>query len=608
MMMAALVFIVIGVCGYVWLMRGFLSALLHLACTVAAGAIALGAWEPLGYVILDNAPDRGMFTFVRDAAWAISLALPFAAALALLRLATNKLVPFNATCGDAADAVGGLACGLGAGVLTAGFVMLTVGNLRVRPDALGFQPVSYTSQAQGRGSLERDRGLFSGVTPRADVLTAKFYEYLSLTTLRTSEPLGKWYPGLADAPAANRLTYDGKSRNTLKQKEFRVNGWYTVGVDPKADPQYRGGPLQSLLTDQWNPGANQAVVDLSGEPVRNGYVAGFQVQFLAGAKEKTGQVVVGAGQVRLIVESVTDDHWMALHPCAVVSGMDVSNLGPGEKPMSARFRYDGNDVFVSSVGGASETVMDFEFAVPSGYRPIGLYVKNSRWEVPGPPTQAFATPAQRDAAIVARGGVLPTPDTGAPATFSSFPPEGILASNAMGFVIQDGAHKSLDIERGDRGNNRVIDGEESFGIGEIRMGAGVDRNLRIDRFAVTPDTAVVRVLASGDARASLLSDTALSADLKQPIFLIDTNGQRYQPVGFIYRDNRKVHVRYTVGRPLQSGEELIQAGVLPSRSKPDATLELVFRPTFGARIASLQIGGTVIATWDPPLLLEFRQN
>jgi hypothetical protein len=600
-LMPVFVLAIIGVSGYIWLTRGFFSALIHLACTIAAGAIAFGVWEPLGDLLLANSPDRGAGTFVRDATWGVALAVPFAAALALLRVATNKLLPFNAQCDKVGDAVGGLICGVASGVITAGFFMMSVGLLRVGPDSLGYTPVSYTTQATARGSVERDKGWVVNLTPRVDLATARLYSYLSRTTLRTGEPLAKWRPELADEIAANRLTFEGKSRNTIKAKDFRVNGWYTIGLE-KNDTSYTGSrSIAALLADKWNT-SSQGVVDLSGERITSGYVAGFQVQMQSGAREKVGQVIVGSGQVRLVVESVADEEWRTLFPVAVVSAMDVTSLQPGEEPAYARFRFDGTDVYVASAGGASDTVMSFEFAVPSGFKPIGLYVKGTRWEVPeGTPAKHFADPAQRDAEIEARGGVLPSESSAAAAIAP------IMVTNALGFTIQSGSERSLEIYS-DGGRNWIRDGEAKFPKSAITRAAGLERSLQINTFEVTPDTVIVKVNVSMNSPASLLSEAALSADSRQPLLLVDTNGKTYEPIGFIYRDNEKYHIRYTAGRPIRSLEELAQSGITLSTSRPEQQLELIFRPTFGVKLATFQIGGTVVMQIDPPVLLDQRQK
>lgn len=606
MLMALFVYGIIGLCGYIWLTRGFFSALIHLVCTVAAGAIALSLWEPLGYLLLANSPDRGFFVFLRDSAWAIALGVPFIVVLVLLRLATNKLLIFNAQGDKVGDAVGGAVCGAASGVLTAGIFMLAIGMLRAPADALGYAPVSYSTQATARGAIETTPGLFTGATLRADKLTANFYGYLSRTTFRTAEPLARWHPDMAATVAANRMTYEGKSRNTLKKTDFRVNNWYTIGLkreDGSFDRSYMGKPIAPLLADQWN-GPSQGAIELNGERITNGYVAGFQVQLLPTSREKVGSVLVGAGQVRLVVESLTDEDTLPLFPVATVTAMDVTNLEPGQEPAYARFRFDGNDVFLSSVGGASETLMTFEFAVPSGYRPIGLYVKGTRWDVPaGDPAKNMALPAERDADIVAKGGVFPAPTEAAAAI------DPVVASNLMGFTIQSGSERGLTVFT-DGGNNWVRDGEEAYRRDQVggRNMAGVDRSLQIQRFEVSPDTVLVKVNVSANSPASILSEAALSADPSQPLLLVDTNGVTYTPVGYVYSDSERYKLRYTLGRPIRSLQELTQSGITLSTSRSDQKLELIFRVTFGARIRAFQIGGTPIYELPEPLALDTHQK
>src|SRR5690606_26145511 len=166
-----------------------------------------------------------------------------------------------------------------------------------------------------------------------------------------------------------------------------VERWYTVG------DMARPAPMTQLLRDKWM-GTPQEVVDVEGNPITQGYVAGFVVNFGPGAKEKSGHTVIGNGQVRLVVERDDGRDWMGLHPVAVISSVS----DPASTAL-ARFRYDADNVFISSVGGASEAPMAFEFAVPAGYRPKGLYVKNVRYEVPARPHDEYPSPEARDADI-----------------------------------------------------------------------------------------------------------------------------------------------------------------------------------------------------------------
>jgi hypothetical protein len=246
--------------------------------------------------------------------------------------------------------------------------------------------------------------------------------------------------------------------------------------------------------------------------------------------------------------------------------------------------------------------MTFEFAVPSGYRPIGLYVKGSRWEVPeGAPRENLADPSERDAQIVARGGVYPTISSAEAAITP------VQANNGLGFVIQQGSQRGLEVFS-EQSNNWIRNGEETYSKNQIGSGAGMERSLRIDKFEVSPDTVIVKVNASRGSPASLLSEAALSADPGQKLLLVDSNGTSYEPVGFVYKDNERYKVRFTVGRPIGSVQELSEAGVNLSTSRPEQELMLIYRVTFGAELRKFQIGGTVVYEIDPPLLLDQRQR
>ncbi|MFI4897899.1 MAG: hypothetical protein ACIARR_08740, partial [Phycisphaerales bacterium JB059] len=79
---------------------------------------------------------------------------------------------------------------------------------------------------------------------------------------------------------------------------------------------------------------------------------------------------------------------MTIFPIAAVSRADSRD---GEA--FGRWRFDAEEVYIASVGGASTVTMAFEFLVPTGYEPIGLTVKNARvvlGEDPAGDPRAFA--------------------------------------------------------------------------------------------------------------------------------------------------------------------------------------------------------------------------
>lgn len=601
MIMTLLSLLVILAIAYIWMTRGFFSALLHMACTIAAGAIAFAAWEPIGYWLLGVVPTRGFGSFLGGIVWGLALVVPFAASLALLRAAVDKLIPANAQCDAAVDYIGGGLCGLVSGVITAGILVLSLGFLRVGPSFLGYRPVDYTDQALGRGSIEKNT---SGFVPWADRLTAGLYEHLSLTTFRTGEPLAAWYPDFENVPGSMRMTFEGKSRNTMQASDLQVQGWYIVGDE-------RGGPLgPALMADTWDPNPQKAR-DLDDELIDHGYLAGFKVQFGPGAKEKAGQVVLGNGQVRLVVEHTDGDVWKTLHPIAV-----VTSVADPQSTDLARFRYDGQDVFISSVGATSDAPMAFEFAVPTGYTPKALYVKNVRYEVEGPTTEKYASAAERDASIAAGGFIagrtLAPVGSATPATPSgggnrnaNEPPAGVkLASNisnaALRMGLQLGTFQGMTID--EEADNTIVYGETTLS----REGATLfprERKLRVDRFQATDDTTMVQIDIVGGETNPLIMERVNRADLAQPAVLADADGREYPAIGFTYADREMAKIRFTPGEPLASFSEAPSV----SRSRTDQGLTLLFRVNRGVKITEFRIGGEVILSFDPPLNAEQRR-
>ncbi len=607
--------------AYLWLTRGFFSALMHLACTIAAGAIAFAVWEPLAYWLLDVSPTRGMFLFLRDTAWGLSLAIPFALSLVLLRVAMDKLVGANVNCDPRIEYVGGGVCGLFSGILTAGIVVISLGTLRFGQDWMGYQPVAYTTKpsGSGKGSLVSTRPIFR---PYVDEMTAGFYEMVSRGALRPEfgEPLGDLYPNLQDVPGLLRFSYEGKGRNTLKAKDFALlmDKSYTVG-DPQGSTE-----LEPLLKDAWNPESKQLAIDLNDRPVTKGHLLGLVIKFYSGAKETGGgsQVVIGPGQIRVLAENrgeVTE-----IFPMAVVSQADSTS------PAMGRWRYDAERIFIASVGGASDAVMGFEFPIPTGFKPKYLYVKNIRVDLPAEPELNFSNFSLRDGyirsgriddelrkQIIEQGQGTGGPDASDAVIirflgpnqqprpgFITYQDGGINIGRNIGFILKKGTTRSLVMEDAASGKELLIaSGEETFSTKEIKEnGKGLDRQLQIKSLSAPDDVVIVRVNVSNGTQMSMLGKAALGADQTQPPMLVDTNGQTYEAVGFIYKDATIYKLRFTPGSPMGSVSEAPPL----SRSQGEGTsLEFVFRCSKGVSIARYQIGNKVIADWtETPIKME----
>ena len=262
--------IILGL-GYLWVTRGFFSALLHLGCVIAAGAIAFAFWEPISMFLLSKAPTSGFLTFVGDAAWGLGLALPFVISLALLRVATDKIAPGNIIIEDTMDSIGGGICGAMIGVITAGMFVISVSFLRVPTKFMGYQPVHMANQ----GNFVIQERLWVPV----DRLTSGLYNHLSQNVLYSSSPLSYYYPDLASAAGTQRMSEgQGANKNNIVPDAFEVVTRFTVGKGANL-------PADQVFADERNK-AVQQVNTLDGENLPAGsYIEGFLINFKAGAKE-----------------------------------------------------------------------------------------------------------------------------------------------------------------------------------------------------------------------------------------------------------------------------------------------------------------------------------
>ena len=99
MILNLIVVAIVLLVAYMWTAQGFFSALIHLMCTIVAGAMAFALWEPLTYAFLLNATP--------SLAWTVGLVIPFVVFLVGLRVATDKLITRDVKMPGAVDFAGG---------------------------------------------------------------------------------------------------------------------------------------------------------------------------------------------------------------------------------------------------------------------------------------------------------------------------------------------------------------------------------------------------------------------------------------------------------------------------------------------------------------------
>ncbi|MEO0512190.1 MAG: hypothetical protein AAF108_04760 [Planctomycetota bacterium] len=597
----------IGVAGgiaYFWLSRGFFSSLIHLICTLIAGAVAFAVWEPAAHAILSAiGPERGFKGFIGDSAWAIALAFPFALSLVLLRVLADLALPKNVKVTDIVNAVGGLGCGLGSGVISAGVLVIAVSYMRLPAEVLGYQPLKF----EGQGHLTDQQSLLVPV----DRMVAGFYRGLSTTSLKTQEPFARHYPRFALTAGAQRMSYESESkknphRNTIAPGDVRIIESYRLESQ---------GSQRDTFGDTFRGKefGFEPHTDLEGNPREaETELIGYRVEFQSGANEKFAQVVVKAPQVWLTVENPDSGERDVVFPYAAISAERVRE--------QARFVFDGPGTVLTSQGGASTVPMTFEFPLEPGFEPISLTVRNLRLPVDSlPEPRVFAVITDRDALI--SSGAIAGQDQGkveeelakleadeaasvgrsegvnGPGQF----PENVTVGTRMPARVSLTSGRTRGVEIDD--DNRVVNGSGRFSPDETKRAPS--RELVVDSFATISGTNLVMIDVAGDPsqnKQSLLGRSVQTAQRVLPPQLIDTNGQRYDCIGFVYREGTQgeAEIRYTPSRPLRG---LSEAPALSS-ARDDQILFLIFRASIGAEIQSLVIGNKVIVEYDPSFTIN----
>lgn len=581
---------IVALLGYVWSRAGLFSGILHLVCTVASGAIAFGLWEPLAMAILNAAPPTGLFSFLEGVAWTAGLVLPFAVSLFITRLAMDMLVPGNLSNQSTVNLAGGAVTGALSAYLAVGILTIAGGFLRL-PDLLGHKPVKYESN----GSVVRAGGLWIA----ADRVVAGLFSHMSSTSLRTTNNLARWYPDLDTAGYALQLSINnGSGRNAIKPAELKLERAFRVG--PAG-----GAPLSEVMRDI--DGVPQRYTPHSGEPPARANLYGYILALGPGAKEDVGQVVFSGGQLRLVAHDEAGAS-IAIYPVGAIGQNSVEDLA------LYRYAFDSASVFIPSVGGAASVNMGFEFAVPAGYTPGALYVKNTRLDVRGLSYVEYATPEARIAAL--SGGALGTATsrvedidrteaasvtTTAPGNQPVGNPGGLSISNRLPFVVQTTQLGGLNRD----GDNLVTSGKNTWFKREVgSANSGIARNLRVDRFAVGAGQIMVHLDVSPDQPGSLLGRTVRQLESVLPPQLVDQNGTAYACVGYIYEDNETYEVAIDIGNPIRGLSQVPSI----SASRSDQRLTLIFVVSNGANISSFLLGNKSIVDFDPPVLAQGRQN
>lgn len=602
MIMSLIVIAAIGVLGYLWSARGFFSAFLHLINVLVAGAIAFAFWEPAAGAVLGATGAQ----LVTDVAIGGTLIILFAVSLTVLHLAVTALVPGNLVLKPVHDLIGGGACGAAAAFVTSGVLVIGLSHVRLPRDFMGYRPVVSDSS----GSVIRAAGL---LVP-ADRLTAALYRQLSVTAFSTPDSLAYWHPLLAERGHLNRsATKDAVLKSTLRPADVTLAGRYTIGRQSNV-------PLAQYLAEAGEARQNVRGIDGSDAATAYGgqaYVEGVGLVFGSGARESgNAQIIYAPGHAVLLMSRGDGSPLEPFLPFGLVSQAEGSTQNLG------RWRFDGQDAFVASVGAGANPVVFFEFLVPKTnppLSPVAIDVRGVRIDLTTPETRdtsqpapitpfdEFPSPADRLDAVasgllreqaIAQRTALNTDGAAVVSVNPQNFQEALRVTQAFFPALNKGVISGLTFDD----DNRIIDGEW-VGRPSGAQSQVIDRNLRVAEFGKPNDIVVIQLDVSGQGNDfGLLS--ARSGEASGAPLLIAADGQQFECVGWLYNTATEIRVRYTPSRPVRQKSELPSL----SSTRDDQKLVLIFRAALNTSITSYAIGSTVIATLERPIELDTQQG
>lgn len=603
--------------AYMWLLRGWFSAFIHLMCTVVAGAVAFAVWEPLGLLLLTNAGDRGFFAELQmGSAWALALAVPFVLAYAICRAALDGALRRNVLVSVAANYVGGGVCGALAGVIVSGITVMSIGMLRLPYDMGMFDYAAV--QISSAGSVQKGSALWVPT----DRLTSWFYDHLSNNVFHSDTALASYYPAFYATSGASRYAAtagEGRARNTMRPNGASLTAAYTL--DPSTTGKAR---LDEMTKDTWSA-PQPSLTDFNGDNVTaDSTLHGYILTFGTPAREKNGQVLVGNAQVCLLGENA-DGEAQLIFPNAIIAKAQPPAIDPGDTKAKkkeyidvARFAFSsgGSGKFFPSVGSDSDVKFGFEFLVPKGVTPKFIYVKGIRYDVATIAAEdryAFTTAAQRDQSVrqLFQNTKIGTLDeslvflmkkgSGGDNVVDNIPDTfGFSASTQIGQQLQRDTLNGGSLVSG-RGGWAIQDGEYRLNPSEVSTQGGLDPALKVDKYEAVENQVVCQLDVAMD-KPWRFGERGFAND--QPIRLIGENGRFYEAIGYFYRDTDNVAIRYTPGSPMKGLTDLPRA---LSRSEQGQQCKLIFRVTKGAVITGLAIGDKLAIKWQPRFKVDINQ-
>lgn len=499
----------------IWSHYGFFSATLHLLVTIFAGTLALALWEPMVYWIQFGAEDA----WGVENAWGTWLLALFFLILLLLRFAMDKLVKSNVNFGQIVDMVGGGACGLVAGMLTAGLTVIGLGFLPLGASILGHQPLV----VQSDGAVEVNRGLWVPV----DRFAAGLFTRLSDTSFYSGKPMSLYLPDLARRAQEFNLLVDPNGTVTAAPKSLKVPDVFLVPQRPKNIDQRI---LEALENHGLNSDSQLVLIKTA---------IGNQLP----PRDIDAQLRIPPSQVRLIVQETPSPRRRRTAVYPPIAFVKEDSFGEQKT-----FELVDNNRDSADSPATNDAIFTWVFVIPKAGdpKPEFLWFRRLRLELPD-----STGVGKIDNALGhwPGGEIEATGDSGN--TSSRFGesdggvtrghgPAHIELISALPITVNRNMTGRLRIDR----HNRITGGSEI-----VRQGTGrIPKERRITSIFVADQHICIRLRITQDKARSMLGHAVQRAGQLNAPFLRDQRHDTHTPFAYVWRKSnrdQKIHIAPT---------------------------------------------------------------
>ena len=526
--------------AYWWANQGLFSSMMHCFCVVIAGAISLAFWEP---IVLEYCITGSTFD---NYAWGMVLGGLFFVCLLVLRLVADAFVPFDIPLPSHINTIGGGIFGFIAGVIALGMASIACGFTQGPTELMGFMGWARGSDSRGAPMQFHKQWI-----PAAE-LTEDFYRYLSLGAFAPSgkSTFATHFPQLAEtALSLHRDTFrNGDGRTAISPQDVSVG-------ELMFDSNFQA-------EDDSTSGAYAIAVTVS-----------------TGAFDNGEQFMLSCAQTKLANTERT--------PKVAYPTRFNQPSGSGDRET---FSFDDIGNYATSVPGEQSVklILVFPATVFEGKSPPSLFfLKGLRYTLPAATETSFAE-------LLSNGEetIVEQDDTG---------PEGGFLPDVSIFLSVRNSIRPVEINVNLADTMKVATNDAgnflSGGKGVYKKGSQIQisRSQRVSGFSHPEGTEVIMVDASrvsdgldiwGDRSQTfkqLGKDVALE--------LVDSRGNGYRPVGYVWIRQGDVEIRFEPAKPFA------RIGDLPAQpSSGEHKLLLVFVLPNNADIVGVRLGKTLIGT------------